>query len=645
MITNVGKITINTEYVTQWQDANGHYVIEDYLPTGRVLLNKSATGCGITTYVLLNRFNAILVSPRNRLIQNKIEQHSGIFYFNREQDDKGNSKYSIQELEMQFAQYRVNCQLNNQPMKLMVCTDSFYTLADMLESNFEININDTFRIYIDESHTLVKDCKMKETFNKGIISRFLKRLFKYEHLLFISATPIKKYIERIPEFQAYPVDYIELHWTKAAKIRLVPHNCKSSIGAFDEIYSNYSRKLDAVTGLHYFDVIHKGGGQASFSYEAAIFLNSVFDIRRILHKYINKLGLIQPSDVTIICAKKKENADALKKVHPGLHVCQSIPKRGDTHTTWTFLTSTAYEGIDLYGPTTSSYAIANYNVETLCCDIASDIPQIVGRNRVKTNEFRNTLHIYYTNKKDVITDEEFDLCRQKRYQESVLQIELWQDASTPQLKNRALQNLETEIAKYPNDYYLKTINGIPEIDELLQVAEDYSRDILKNQLNWFVIQHQQDSASYSPACTQLCDALESVSSAKTKQDRIAIVLQAFLQYPSQHGEFFQMLHNEGYGEIAKYFNALPLNRISTLGCDPWRLDQEMTSNGQQPHIQAFLSGALEKGRFYRKPDVKTVLQTAFDHAGIKKKATATDLPTYLPCKEVKLNGERGYQIL
>ena len=82
---------------------------------------------------------------------------------------------------------------------------------------------------------------------------------------------------------------------------------------------------------------------------------------------------------------------------PGLEIAESIPLNGQPHTTWTFVTRTAFEGVDFYSPTASTYIITNYNVSSLCIDIASDVPQIIGRQRRLDNPFRCVVNIYFTN--------------------------------------------------------------------------------------------------------------------------------------------------------------------------------------------------------------------------------------------------------
>ena len=67
---DLGRIQVSpdVEYITQWVDQNNQFIFDRFLNNGRLIVNKKVTGCGFTTYCLVNKENTILVSPRKRLI-------------------------------------------------------------------------------------------------------------------------------------------------------------------------------------------------------------------------------------------------------------------------------------------------------------------------------------------------------------------------------------------------------------------------------------------------------------------------------------------------------------------------------------------------------------------------------------------------
>lgn len=639
MIYNKGILNVpfGIEYISDWVDENGINMLDHYFCRGKFLLNKQLTGCGFTTYCLSNHSNMILVSPRIRLIQDKLQQFSGCYYFDKEKEHKKTEK----DLTYEFGLYYQMSLSNNTPMKILVTYDSFCSLMNMLESTFGINIDTTFRIAIDESHCLIKDVSMKENHNKNTLSSFLARLFQYENLLYASATPIVDYISQIPEFQMYQVDYYELAFPQTTAIRLISDTCRGSLNAFDRIYDYYDKHVDP-QGRHYFDAINYGVGKAEYSYEAVIFLNSVKDIQKILKKYVKEKKVFKASDITIVCANTPENRKIISSICPGAKICEKIPKKGDLHTIITLVTRTGFEGVDFCSTNASTYVIANYNIRSLSLDIASDLPQIVGRQRLPENHFRDTIHMYYTNGKDSVTDEEFDADIKRRMDNSNNQIRFWNDTA-PQYKDMALSNLNAAIDKQPNDYCLMTFNGKPEINYLILANEKYCKDILQTYQS-LIIKASASSNTYSQITKDMIYGVQQVFSEKTTHDRIALVYQYFTQYPELHSEFFQALREYGFNDIGKYFNLLPLGRIYAHGFDTWKMDREINSNVPIDAVNAIRSCFIP-GEVYGKKEIKEAIQSVYDSFGIKKVAKAKEIEEYMSVALAKKNGINAYRIV
>ena len=640
MIDNKGtiEVTPGVDYVNDWRDNTGKYVLDDIIRVGKVIINKVVTGCGFTTYSLCNKIDTILVSPRLKLILNKMEQFNKdeplCYYFNREKGYDGKQK-TIDELENEFTLYQYECKQNQRPLKILVTYDSFCTLASMLE-RYGIDISKKFNITVDESHCLIKDIKLKEYNNKSVLSTFIDRLFRYKNVLFISATPIIDYMQEIEHFRNDHVSYYELSWSNIEQVIQRTFNCNSALNAFNQIYTNY------VKHQRVFDVIYFPDGNALYSYEGVVFLNSVKEICGILRKYIVKEQLINPDDVTIICADNKENLRELHKVHRKLCIANSIPKADEPHTTWTFVTRTAFEGVDFYSPSASTYVIANYNVSSLSLDIASDIPQIVGRQRRKDNPFRNTVHLFYKDNKQQLYDNEFNASRAEKMQESQRQIEIWQSAPN-HCKESALNNIITYIKQYPDDLYVSTTSGEPEINKLLIVSERYCYDVIKNHHQWFIMSSNSYGRTYSMPVQELKDRL---SIAKSLADALRVAYDYFVSADNAlKADYFIMLRNEEYNEIGYYYSNLPAEHIRACGFNSTKLDEAINNNNAEFDIRMRLSQYFELNGVYTREEVKGKLQLIYNELGLKMTATATDLEKYVNCIQCKKNGSRAYKLL
>ena len=649
MIINNGTISVDSgiQYISDWKDNYGNYMIEPIIAKGKVIVNKQLTGCGFTSYCLdstKNTNNYILLSPRICLIKNKVEQFSDCFYFDRVMSGKGKkSKYkSREQLEQELLMYNQWCQSNNHPYKLLCTYDSFWLLADILETSFHSNISQDFRICVDESQSIIKDIKMKEYVNNNTMSVFLDRVFRYDNVLFISATPILTFIQKVPQFKSHPVLYYELNWPNAEKVIERPDNCRSVSDAFNTIFNYYSSHTDP-NDVNVFDCYPLGDGNAKYSYEAVIFINNVSDIKKLLTRYITTLGLIQVKDISVICADTEENQKTLSEIHPALKITTSIPKKGDKHPTWTFATRTAFCGVDFYSTSASSFVIANYNVPCLSLDVSSDIPQIIGRQRRKDNVFRNTIHVFYVMNKRVISDQEFLDLQAEKKRKSQEQIDLWNDAA-PERKNTALKNLNKVIESDPRSYYVSTASGKPEINPLLMIDEEYSQHIQKTCRTWFILSAGSGFSPYPFLVQKLKDDLEQISSKQIMHDRIKKTHEYFSNCPQQKDDFFVMLYNEGYNDVAHYFCHLPLDRISALGFNTTKLDKEIEARSMMSSVGDVVAIRFQKGMIYTAREVKEKLQEVYDELGLNVKAKATDLPNYIPCTKVHTKAGDNYRI-
>ena len=643
MIINKGTLSVTNGilHISDWLGLSCDTELSQLFLNGRVIVNKIATGCGFTSWCLWNPYNVILISPRIRLIQNKMEQKNpsgySYYYFDRERGRKRKKSKSLDQLETEFtAYYQENVELGK-PFKIFVTYDSFGKLTDMLEQKFGLDLNQ-FRLVIDESHSLIKDVKLKENSIEPVLPRFLERLFQYYNLLFISATPIINYIQGIPEFIKNEVWYYELEWSNTDVITPRKRSIRNSLSAFDEIYDRWSKTTDP-DGNRVFDRLYQGN-QSFYSYEAVIFLNSIKDICGILRKYIKKEQKIQISDVTIICQQGVENSSKLSKAVPGLEIAESIPLNGQPHTTWTFVTRTAFEGVDFYSPTASTYIITNYNVSSLCIDIASDVPQIIGRQRRLDNPFRCVVNIYFTNNTGY-DDSEYQKMQEEKERDSYNQLTIW-SAVNGSARETALSNLQKVIQFDPNANYIRIIDGIPQYTEILKIAEDYSRDILVNHQSWFVLKDPAGMIEYSDRIRQLLRHLrEPIDTSR----RIQYICQYFMESKdeSEAKEVYELLFREEFSGLAYYFSNLSLDRIIANGYNTTRMNQEISQRNSQVAIVQSIKNRFSQGVEYSGKEVKNMLQEIYNSFGLKATAKATDLLEYFPdCKKKKIHGSYYY---
>lgn len=341
---------------------NGFLNLED-LPQN-CIFNKVVTGCGGTTIALNNTKNYVIAVPTKELIINKIKRNDGGVGLNNVFGLFGTFTY---QLKKELKEY-----VSKEGTKKIICT---YDKLPKLEEY--INTED-YQLLIDEYHSLLKAFSYRESAITGVLDNFKK----YKSFCFMSATPIS------PEFTPAAlegIEYKEANWVNGTDNLVVKLQ-----------YSNkpYVTASNIIAQYKKDGFIEVGGNK---SYEAFFFINSVKDIVSI----INHTEL-KPEDVRIICADEENNR---KKLPEGFKIENSnCPNK-----MFTFLTCKSFEGVDYESETALCFVISSSSNPHTQASIDTDIPQIAGRIRTKTNPFRNTLiHIFNRTYKDLGIETDYE---------------------------------------------------------------------------------------------------------------------------------------------------------------------------------------------------------------------------------------------
>ena len=393
-------------FISEWEDF--------MLPEFPHILDKQITGCGFTEWVINNQFNMVLSSPRLILLENKAEQHPGEVFYARndldevlnvdrdlsrslstvnkseEEQEKLKKDFNVEqkkaELRNQIRSYYIQCLDEERPCKILVTYDSYRIVYDALN---EIGCFDSFYTVVDEFQSIFTDSKFKSDTELG----FLSVLGKVNNLCFVSATPaIDEYLEMLPEFKDLP--YFELDWGKEDPSRIIKpqlevHPCKRLNDIAIKIIESYK------TGDFEKTIIKNDSGnlQEIESKELVIYVNSVKNICDI----IKKSGLTY-SNTNVLCSNTKANQKKIRSAF-GLGRGQEggigkVPLRDEPRKMFTLCTRTVYLGADFYSDCARSVILSDANIECLAVDITLDLPQILGRQRLDCNPWKNRAELY-----------------------------------------------------------------------------------------------------------------------------------------------------------------------------------------------------------------------------------------------------------
>ena len=440
------EIPAGVRYISDWKDfrfANYFYRDGDEsMPLERkfVIINKQIPGCGMTEYCLNGPEFVILCSPRKLLIQNKYDQHFGDVYLVVNEMDKDtavdkdiskdskssskSTKTTNQLTEEQLAEldnkrqmiynrihteitnYLYDRKMKNLPPKILVTYDSYHIVLDILKNlswrqDWLNGIADKFYTVVDEFQSILHDARFKSTTELNFVS-ILKSV---NRVIFTSATPmLDKYLVEIPLFNG--VFYFKLNWGIQDPTRVVKPNLNvSSITSINskakEIINTYLKgDFESVLVRRENGILEK-----IVSDEAVFYVNSVNHILNII-----KNNDLTPDQVNILCSDTElNNKKIAKRLGKGFKR-GTIPLRGEKPKMFTFCTRTVYLGADFYSTCAKSFIFSDSNSDCLSVDISEDLPQILGRQRLNANPWKNSANFYYKTTADYrkMNKEDFD---------------------------------------------------------------------------------------------------------------------------------------------------------------------------------------------------------------------------------------------
>jgi len=324
-----------------------------------VILNKVTTGCGMTSVVLNNSIKYVLAVPFISLIKNKIKWS----------EEKGIDVCPIYggNGEDKILKFTGN--------KIITTYDSLVKVTNGLEARGDIK---KWKICIDEAHKLVDSA----AFRTNAIKNVLNNYEKYESYVFGTATPVRdKY--QLPKLRH--IRKAKIIWDKLEPVKV--NYCQ---------YNSKINDVGAVIAIDFLEGIRTGN--------AHIFINSVSSIYQIIRK-MKKGGYDDPKNIRIVCANNERNQCLLKeKLSSNYHISSVNSDVRKVN----FYTATAFEGCDIYDEYGKSFIITDGTKDHTKIDIATVLPQIIGR--VRDSKYKNTVDLLYSPNSYLsnITEEEFE---------------------------------------------------------------------------------------------------------------------------------------------------------------------------------------------------------------------------------------------
>ena len=622
----------------------------------KCIINKQLPGCGFTEYCLRGPENVILCSPRKMLLENKKDQHGRDVYLvvnelekeltvdkDLNKVDKTRSQVFIDTLkEVVHGKDTVYNRLMNEikdylnerkylgdkPCKILVTYDSYRIVKDILES---LGIFQSFYTVIDEFQTILHDSKFKS--NTEL--EFLDILKQSHSALFVSATPmLEEYLNMLDEFNDLP--YINMDWSKEDSTRVLKPSLKvltmKSVGTkLPEIIQsykdgNFERAVRIVNGYP----------REIISDEAVFYVNSVNHITSIIKKCD-----LQLEEVNILCSDTPENLKRIQKKLGKRFTIGEVPLKGVKPKMFTFCTRTVYLGADFYSTCARSFIFSDSNIDSLAVDISEDLPQILGRQRLFENPWKNEAIFYYRSTCDYrkVSQEEFD--REIERKKKATNDLLLSYNSTPEKARLTVAERYQTLARtqnYKDDYIAvnehQRSNLVPVLNNL----------VLVNEIRAFKIQ-QIDYKDRFTVFSTIYNTLSPDDIVNQEVSRFLEQYQKFGTFKSKLKYLCEYSFNDAmtniildqigeHDNIKSYYLALGPEKLRALGYNKTYIEKELgVVTFSQELLESNIYSEFKVGDKITLSDIKSRLEVLYKSINYDATPKAKDLENYFNVKE------------
>lgn len=591
-----------------------HYLSDFLMPDGtrfqlpKGILNKELTGCGGTTLALEDNSKTIICSPRVRLLENKKAQYPDTLLV------KGGVYRSaiISYLD------------STDNPKILTTYDSLWKVLECIE-----DVNE-WKVVVDEFQCLLND----SSFKADTELKLLEKLKQLPYVTFLSATPIlDKYISQISYFDGIP--YYKVEW--ADKYKVDVHRIKSNnpIGIAQNIVRAYQKGN--------YPTLQNDDGSTTISSECVIFLNSVSNIVNII-----KNTRLKPEDVNIVVANNEDNEAIIKKLGEG-YGNGVIPLKNEPHKMVTMCTSTAYMGVDFYSTCASTFVISDCNMANTSVDIATELSQIAGRQRLENNPFRYHLHFIYNTSVEDVDESEFEAKMALKMEKTRQEVDYLSKIPDLLKDKYVRENIRNrKIVGYSETYTMwDESTSTFTYNQLAQVNERFAYDVQKyNYQNGVLVK----------------DQLEATGKFNTSKEEATAIYNGFVAHTITNTAFTERMQNycemkdsgsniancvaagiaQQHPELKIYYDTLGSKKIKALDYQESKLKEEYSFYINKANLEHKIGMLFKSGDRLPKVEIKARIQMIYNEMGLKKKAKATDIAQFgFTTRDVKVVTNTG----
>ena len=629
----------------------------------KCIINKQLPGCGFTEYCIRSNENIILCSPRKMLLENKKDQHEfDVYLVVNEMDKESNidkdlskvDKSSIstntslsseqlssnseiyKRLYREIDEYCMFRSVNGLPCKILVTYDSYRIVKDILE---KLDRFQYFYTVVDEFQSILHDSRFKSDTEL----KFLEYLVQSPTTYFVSATPMMdEYLEMLDEFRELP--YYELDWGKEDPTRII----RPSLDIF--LMRSVGEKVSEIIQKYLNDefeeivVMRNGVPTRIVSDEAVFYVNSVNHITSIIKK-----NNLTPEQCNILCSKTDDNLKKIQRRLGKSFKIGKVPKRDVKPKMFTFCTRTVYLGADFYSLCARSFIFSDSNIDSLAVDISEDLPQILGRQRLFENPWKNSATFYYRSTANYreMKAEDFQKIISEKKKDTENLLNVYNDTKDNSSRYTLAKTYQTlAVTQNYKDNYV-AVNKIHTLEGNIILKPVINNLVLVNEIRAFKIQQIDYKDRFSVFSTvhntltpddivnqEVSGFLKVYTGLNTIHDKLKLLCEYGLSESAIQIVLGQINDSD---EIKSYYTSLTPNRLKALSYNSHKIKKELG-------IVIFSQELLERGIYsefkvgdkLKMSDIKFRLKNLYDSINYTATPKATDLENYFELKKCKV---------
>ena len=642
-------------YIGEWKDFRFNKF------PSKCIINKQLPGCGFTEYCIRSNENIILCSPRKMLLENKKDQHEfDVYLVVNEMDKESNIDKDLSKVDKNITvdlsinpelssnsdiykrlyreidEYCTSRSINGLPCKILVTYDSYRIVKDILE---KLDRFQYFYTIVDEFQSILHDSRFKSDTEL----KFLEYLKQSPTTYFVSATPMMdEYLEMLDEFKDLP--YYELDWGKEDPTRII----RPSLDVFvmrtvgekvSEIIQEYlNNKFEEIV------VLRNKVPTKIVSDEAVFYVNSVNHITSIIKK-----NNLTPDQCNILCSDTEDNLKKIQRRLGKSFKIGKVPLKGVKPKMFTFCTRTVYLGADFYSLCARSFIFSDSNIDSLAVDISEDLPQILGRQRLFENPWKNSAVFYYRSTANYrrMSGEDFKkvIEDKKSMTESLLRVysSTFVDKDKYSLAKKYQLSAKSDSYKY--DYVAVNKIHTPEGNIILKPVPNNL--VLVNEIRAFKIQQIDYKDRFNVFSTvhntltpddivnqEVSEFLRVYTNLTTMKDKLKLLCEYGL---SRDGINIVLGQIPDSDEIKSYYTSLGPERLKALSYSVTFIKRELSIvTFSQDLLESNIYSKFRVGDRIKMSDIKLKLGEIYSSINYDKTPKATDLENYFELKKCKI---------